>query len=153
MKDSTTKNRFEKDTDTWSVLEKILRDGAQRMLIQAIENEIDEFIESCKDGERGELSEDAKEALEEVESYLYDLDQKFEWVKEHIDDEACLLPLKKESYIVKNTMFLTKQDARDHIEANHYHYTKDVHTYVMTAWRSPTVEKLIKILETADFTE
>jgi len=45
MKDSTTKNRFEKDTDTWSVLEKILRDGAQRMLIQAIENEIDEFIE------------------------------------------------------------------------------------------------------------
>lgn len=45
MKDSTTKNRFEKDTDTWSVIEKVLREGAQRMLIQAIENEVDEFIE------------------------------------------------------------------------------------------------------------
>jgi len=35
---------FEKDTDTWSVLEKLLREGAQKMLIQAIENEVDEFI-------------------------------------------------------------------------------------------------------------
>lgn len=45
MEDSTTKKRFEKDTDTWSVMEKILREGAQKMLIQAIENEVDEFIE------------------------------------------------------------------------------------------------------------
>ncbi|MCF6334629.1 MAG: hypothetical protein L3J12_02680 [Spirochaetales bacterium] len=35
---------FKKDTDTWSVLEKLLREGAQKMLIQAIENEVDEFI-------------------------------------------------------------------------------------------------------------
>ncbi|MBI9100490.1 MAG: IS256 family transposase [Spirochaetaceae bacterium] len=55
MKDSTTESRFEKDTDTWSVLENILREGAQRMLIQAIENEVDEFIEkhSLKVDENG----------------------------------------------------------------------------------------------------
>ena len=35
---------FEKDTDTWSVLEKLLREGAQKMLQQAIENETAEYI-------------------------------------------------------------------------------------------------------------
>jgi transposase-like protein len=45
MKDSTTEIDFKKDTDSWSVLETVLREGAQRMLIQAIENEVDEFIE------------------------------------------------------------------------------------------------------------
>ena len=45
MKESTTEMQFTKDTGSWSVLEKVLREGAQRMLIQAIENEVDEFIE------------------------------------------------------------------------------------------------------------
>jgi transposase-like protein len=45
MQDSIAKNGFEKEAETWSVLENILRDGAQKMLIQAIENEVDEFIE------------------------------------------------------------------------------------------------------------
>ena len=44
MKNTTTKNQFEKDTDTWSVLEKTLREGAQRMLQQALENEITEYL-------------------------------------------------------------------------------------------------------------
>lgn len=45
MNDSTEENRFVKDTETWSVLEKILREGAQKMLQQALENEIAEFLE------------------------------------------------------------------------------------------------------------
>lgn len=49
-------------------------------------------------------------------------------------------------FIVPNTMFLTKKEAKEHIEYNHYHYTKNVHTYAMTAWRSPTVSKLMDIL-------
>jgi len=44
MKNTTTKNLFEKDTETWSVLENILREGAQKMLQQALENEITEFL-------------------------------------------------------------------------------------------------------------
>lgn len=35
---------FKKDTETWSVLEKILREGAQKMLQQALENEITEYL-------------------------------------------------------------------------------------------------------------
>lgn len=46
MEKSTTDIDFTKDTDTWSVLEKVLREGAQRILIQAIENEVEEFIKT-----------------------------------------------------------------------------------------------------------
>jgi hypothetical protein len=50
-------------------------------------------------------------------------------------------------------MFLTKRECKEHIERNHYHYNDTVHTYAMTAWRSPQVEKLIKILQTENFGE
>ena len=55
MEDSTTELRFGKDTSTWSVLEKVLREGTQKMLINAIEYEVDEFIElhSHKVDEKG----------------------------------------------------------------------------------------------------
>lgn len=50
-------------------------------------------------------------------------------------------------------MFLTNREAKEHLKSNHYHYTSKAHTYAMTAWRSPQVEKLIHILQTADFEE
>ncbi len=45
MAHSTTKHHFEKDTETWSVLEKTLPEGARRMLQQALEYEIEEYLE------------------------------------------------------------------------------------------------------------
>ncbi len=53
--------------------------------------------------------------------------------------------------IVPNTMFLTKRECEEHIERNHYHYNKP-HSYAMTAWRSPQVEKLYEILHNVDWT-
>ena len=44
MAHCTTEHHFEKDTDTWSVLEETLREGARRMLQQALENEIEEYL-------------------------------------------------------------------------------------------------------------
>lgn len=52
--------------------------------------------------------------------------------------------------IAPNTMFLTKQEAKTHIERNSYHYVEP-HTYAMTAWRSPQVEQLYKILQETDW--
>lgn len=52
--------------------------------------------------------------------------------------------------IAPNTMFLTKQECKEHIKRNHYHY-KEPHTYAMTAWRSPQVEKLYDILKNMDW--
>jgi transposase-like protein len=49
MKDSTQKTQFTKDTDGWSVLEKIAREGARRMLQLALENEVQEYIEKHQD--------------------------------------------------------------------------------------------------------
>lgn len=54
--------------------------------------------------------------------------------------------------IVKNTMFLTLRECKEHIRLNHYHYNKP-HPYAMTAWRSPQVEKLYKILENTNWEE
>lgn len=54
-------------------------------------------------------------------------------------------------YIVSDTMFLTHKEAAAHLKANYYHYTKDAHTYAMTAWRSPQVRDLLQLLRTIDF--
>ena len=50
-----------------------------------------------------------------------------------------------------DTMFLTYKSCKEHINLNHYHYSNDAHPYAMTAWRSPEVEKLFKILQEVDW--
>lgn len=57
---------------------------------------------------------------------------------------------KDEERIVEDTMFLTNKSCKEHIQANSYHYNKP-HSYAMTAWRSPQVEKLYKILENTNW--
>lgn len=57
----------------------------------------------------------------------------------------------KVSFIVPDTMFLTHAEAAEHLKANYYHYTKDAHTYAMTAWRSFQVRDLLRLLRAIDF--
>ncbi len=54
------------------------------------------------------------------------------------------------SVIAQNTMFLTLREAKEHIARNGYHYIEP-YTFAMTAWRSPQVEQLYKILHEVDF--
>lgn len=61
--------------------------------------------------------------------------------------------LTKQWKIVADTMFLTLREAEDHLETNYYHYTNEARTYAMTAWRSPDVAQLIKLLHEVDFNE
>lgn len=77
----------------------------------------------------------------------------WEFVTEHLSNNDFFneVPVKKESYIVPDTMFLTKEEARNHLKSNRHHYTSKAHTYAMTAWRAPKVGKLLEILETFDF--
>lgn len=56
-----------------------------------------------------------------------------------------------EHYRYPDTMFLTNRSCKRHIELNHYHYSADAHSYAMTAWRSPEVERLWKILDVIDW--
>lgn len=50
----------------------------------------------------------------------------------------------------ENTMFLTLREAEEHIAANSHHYIEP-RPFCMCAWRSPQVERLVKVLRTADF--
>ena len=61
--------------------------------------------------------------------------------------------LTKQWKIVADTMFLTLREAEDHLETNYYHYTNEARSYAMTAWRSPDVAQLIKLLHEVDFNE
>lgn len=60
---------------------------------------------------------------------------------------------KLEPHIYPNTMFLTNRSCKTHISFNHYHYSSDAHSYAMTAWRSPEVERLWDILDKINWRE
>ncbi len=40
--------------------------------------------------------------------------------------------------------FFTDSEAKAHLKANHYHYSKDAHTYVKYFWRAPDIAKFFK---------
>ena len=58
---------------------------------------------------------------------------------------------RNEHYRYPDTMFLTNRSCKEHIAANHYHYSEDAHSYAMTAWRSPEVSRLFDILDKIDW--
>ena len=122
---------------------------------------------------------EAREGIDQVDRVTL-LDDNFEELESMTPDEAVLAALKagtkgeewmgswqyierwcrdagkhaffetKAERIAENTMFLTLREAKEHIKCNDYHYI-DPHTYGMTAWRSPQVEQLYKILHEVDF--
>ncbi|MBJ7961020.1 hypothetical protein JDS77_25560 [Bacillus cereus group sp. N28] len=112
---------------------------------------VEEYIEDIISGQlEHELTEERIEELKEMREYESE-EGLVEWIKENIDDDCYLIYEEEVSFIVQDTMFLTKEDAKKHIEDNGHHYTKQVHTYAMTAWRSPKVERLLNILEIIDW--
>lgn len=91
--------------------------------------------------------DDGEEESEELEN-LQDIQN---WLEGFGYDEYVIISYKYVPKIYENTMFLTQKDAEDHLRSNDYHYSSDAHTYAMTAWRSPAVEKLVNILQTVDW--
>lgn len=58
-----------------------------------------------------------------------------------------------EERIYQDTMFITLNSAKNHLERNSYHYSSDAHPYAMTAWRSPEISQLWDILHCVNFDE
>ena len=52
--------------------------------------------------------------------------------------------------VVDEAVFLTKKACMEHIKKNAHNYN-DPHTYVMTAFRCPEYERLLKILKETDW--
>ncbi|WP_419958275.1 hypothetical protein [Psychrobacillus psychrotolerans] len=84
-----------------------------------------------------------------------DIDTLWAYIENNLNDDGYFSKVfvKEESFIRPDSisMFLTKEEAKRHLELNHYHYTSKAHTYAMTAWRAPKVEKLLNILSTFDW--
>lgn len=71
--------------------------------------------------------------------------------------DSILSNFRMESYAVihkikENTMFITKEDAINHLKNNSHHYNSTAHTYAMTAFRSPAYSNLLSILSNPDTT-
>lgn len=84
---------------------------------------------------------------------VYDSNDLLRFLKNHniIADSYELVYYQHIHYIYPNTMFLTNRSCKEHIKTNYYHYNEDAHSYAMTAWRSPEVSKLFKILQEVDW--
>ena len=90
----------------------------------------------------------------EEEETLFDVDDVIRFFEEHdiISDSyyRTIYYNINDASICPDTMFITKESCKNHIRLNGYHY-HNPHTYAMTAWRSPEVEKLWKLLEETDW--
>lgn len=112
---------------------------------ESLEGLLQAISESFDDSEQY-----AEEALIQFED-ISDEIEATEWLCEHYEQSIELVPVKETVTIIPNTLFLTKAEARAHIENNSHHYSDRAHTYAMTAWRAPKVSRLIDILETIDW--
>lgn len=96
------------------------------------------------------LGELAEEALDDAKNINCELSA-LEWIKEYIDRDADLVPERQVHHLREDTLFLTKKDAKEHIEKNRHHYTDRVHTFAMTGWRSESYELVWNMLMDVDW--
>jgi len=83
------------------------------------------------------------ESWQELEDYL-DENKYTSKEKDGVFREAREYGVRKEW--VQKGMFLTEEDAEEHLRLNHYHYSKNAHTYVDHAWRAPDMTRFFKAL-------
>lgn len=113
---------------------------------ETVADNLDDLLEYLDDiGMEIEITDDG---LVKVEGYrcTKDVESIIDLINDALRYNFELVGYVEEEYIVQDTMFLTLREAQDHIKRNYYHYSDKVHPYAMTAWRSPQVDKLIKIL-------
>lgn len=102
-------------------------------------NEYGKYLITGKDGNT--VVNDMDEFIEAMEKYGV-----------ATEGEYKVYAYNNEYRIYRNTFFITKNACREHIKANRHHYNEPG-TYAMTAWRSPQVERLWKILKETDWRE
>lgn len=121
---------------------------------------VDEALESAWNAAREHMGDAAARhlfAMHEVDPESETVSEKkaISLIERCIDEfriPFTLYPMERYRANTENTLFLTLRECQEHIAANHYHYDNPA-PYAMTAWRSPQFERLIKILQTADFNE
>lgn len=110
-----------------------------------IDSTVDKEAEDYTEGEEIYFEADLIQNIDELLEAMIDVGI--------IDDDGLYdsASYTNEHYRYPDTMFLTNRSCKEHIRLNHYHYSADAHSYAMTAWRSPEVERLFKILDVIDW--
>lgn len=144
----------------WSIMdykwEPTSEDHAEDMIIfdsDACETlDLADYIEEVLHDRKDEFEEDEIEDLEFLREFDSSPNEFYEWIEQH-DDNRRYYPVYQQeiSYIAYNTCFFTKEEAKRHLENNRHHYSSKAHTFAMTAWRAPKMERLMEILETFDW--
>lgn len=116
----------------------------------SVEDYIEDVEEAIEDGVfRENCLEEIRECIDKIKSSNCLTDSDIEDLFALVGDEENMeiIYTKQESYIVPNTLFLTKKEAKGYLERYGYNHTNKAHTYAMTALRSPSYERLIKFIE------
>lgn len=103
----------------------------------------------CCDGEV-----DIETALECLGSKLFEDEsdeEKIDAIIELGNGEYWKAPVRIETRIVPNTMFLTKREAQEYIRIQRHNLRMEPHTYAMGTYYSTQVERLLELLETTDW--
>lgn len=122
-------------------------EGEIENLVDWIKNEFD-TVQKCEydNGYLEIVCED------ENEFFITDISEIKDFLEEYASGQYSVCCYRDREEIAQDTMFLTLRECKEHIQVNHYHYNKP-HSYAMTAWRSPQVSRLFKILENTNFDE
>jgi hypothetical protein len=111
----------------------------------------EDYLDDVLNGEYAdEFTDEQKEELREAMK-MYSFYEIKEWLKENEVRDIYPIFEMEIPTIAWNTCFFTKEEAKRHLESNRHHYSDKAHTFAMTAWRAPKMERLIKILETFDW--
>lgn len=105
------------------------------------------------------ITDRTEEGDEELQEYVeehgelkdWEEDVVLDYLRDNVDNSVSVITVREEHFVVENTMFITKEEARLHIKQNSHHYSPRVHTYAMTAYRASKVERLWEILENFDW--
>lgn len=135
----------------WEITEEGYHDRISLYNPNTCETEtFDEYIDEIINGDRRyEFDDEQIEELQDIKDYFQD--ELEDWIKANDNREYYFLYEKEVSFIVQDTLFLTKSEAKQHLEKNSHHYSDKAHIFAMTAWRAPKMERLMKILETFDW--
>ncbi len=106
---------------------------------------VDEFIKDAKENAEDRDIKITKEFLDDIDNIECEIGA-LEFAQKHFDEDAYLIPFEEEMFLVPNTFFIAKKDAKDYLQKYGYNHGPKAHTYAMTALRSPMFHKLIDMI-------
>lgn len=145
------------DSDGWVVIDNdsptdILSTN-EGELFEYISNDVLPEVNEDMDNVWSIRFEDDEVYIESQKEHYEGVSECVEWLNEYTDGNYEQIFYKVADKIYQDTMFLTQKGAEKHLKYNHYNYDENAHTYAMTAYRSPEVEMLWKILKEVDWSK